>query len=145
MDKVMLPYIANGVKRTNPTVYSWWLAFRPKILHYTRRERIYGKSRYTFRKKYRFMVDTFTGFSARPIRALSVFGMVAAVLGFMYGVSVIVAALMGDSPVRGLASLAAPISFFSGLILIMLGALGEYLCREAGSNKPDSVVQEEFL
>jgi glycosyltransferase involved in cell wall biosynthesis len=147
MDKVMLPYMAGSVKRTNPTVYAWWLGFRPKVLYYTRQERRYGKSRYTFRKKLRFLFDTFTGFSATPIRALSAFGVVVACLSFAYGLSVVLAALFGDIPVPGFPTLAALISFFSGMILIMLGTLGEYLWRifDAVSDKPESVVDEEFL
>jgi dolichol-phosphate mannosyltransferase len=147
MDKVMLPYMANSVKRTNPAVYSWWLGFRPKIMHYTRQQRLHGISRYTFRKKVRFLFDTFTGFSATPIRVLSAFGMIVAMLSFLYGLSVITAALLGDRPAPGFASLAALISFFSGLILIMLGTIGEYIWRifDAVSNKPESVIDEEFL
>ena len=39
MDKVMLPFMANSAKNTNPTVYSYWLGFPPKALYYRRRER----------------------------------------------------------------------------------------------------------
>ena len=147
MDKIMLPYLRSSVKRTNPTVYSWWLGFRPKILHYTRLERKYGKSRFTFRKKVAFLFDTFTGFSVTPIRALSGFGVGVAILSLLYGVSTIIAALVGEVPVRGFATLAALISFFSGLILFMLGALGEYLWRvfDAVNNKPETVIEEVFL
>jgi polyisoprenyl-phosphate glycosyltransferase len=147
MDKVMLPYMSSSVKRTNPTVYAWWLGFRPKILYYTREERRHGKSRYTFRKKLRFLSDTFTGFSATPMRVLSAFGVFVAFLSFAYGVGVVLAALFGDIPVRGFPTLAALVSFFSGTILIMLGTLGEYLWRvfDAVSEKPESVVAEEFL
>jgi dolichol-phosphate mannosyltransferase len=54
---------------------------------------------------------------------------------------------LGRVDVRGFATLATLISFFSGLILVMLGALGEYLWRvfDAVSNKPESVIDEVFL
>jgi glycosyltransferase involved in cell wall biosynthesis len=147
MDKVMLPYMAASVKRTNPTVYSYWLGFRPKVLYYARRERRYGRSRFTFRKRLRFLLDTFTGFSVTPIRAISAFGFLVALASFLYGLNLVIAALTGHVEIRGFTTLAVLISFFSGLILIMLGAIGEYLWRvfDAVSGKPESVIDETFL
>jgi dolichol-phosphate mannosyltransferase len=147
MDKVMLPYMATSVKSTNPMVYAYWLGFQPKVLRYARRERRHGRSRFTFRKKLSLLLDTFTGFSVTPIRALSAFGLVVALVSFLYGLNLVVATLAGHVEIRGFTTLAVLISFFSGLILIMLGTIGEYLWRvfDAVSNKPESVIDETFL
>jgi polyisoprenyl-phosphate glycosyltransferase len=147
MDRVMLPYMKNSVKHTNHTVYSLWLGFPPTVLSYVRRERMHGRSRYTLKKKVKFLLDTFTGFSAVPMRMLSGFGVLVAILSFLYGLSIVVTTLIGGAPVRGFATLAVLIIFFSGLILIMLGTLGEYLWRvfDAVSNKPESVIDEIYL
>jgi hypothetical protein len=82
-----------------------------------------------------------------PIRLMSVFGIIAAVLSCLYGIEIAVAALLGRVPVQGFATLAALISFFSGLILVMLGTVGEYLWRvfDAVSNKPEAVIDEAYL
>jgi dolichol-phosphate mannosyltransferase len=147
MDSVMLPYMKSSTKSTNPNLYAFWLGFKPRVLYYERRQRKYGRSRWTFGKKLRFLADTLSGFSVTPIRALSGFGAAIALLSFGYGTSTLVAALLENVPVRGFATLAVLISFFSGLILIMLGVLGEYLWRifDAVNNKPESVVDEAFL
>ena len=147
MDKALLPYLKGSAKGTNPVVYAFWLGFEPRMLSCERRERRHGKSRFTLGKKLRFFIDTVSGFSVTPIRALSAFGAIVALLSFLYGINIIVAALFGKVEVRGFATLAVLISFFSGLILIMLGALGEYLWRvfDAVSNKPESVIDETFL
>jgi len=147
MDKTLLPYLKGSTKGTNPGVYAFWLGFEPRTLFCERRERRHGKSRFTLRKKLKYFIDTVSAFSVTPIRALSTFGAIVALLSFVYGVSIIVAALFGNVEVRGFATLAVLISFFSGLILIMLGALGEYLWRvfDAVSNKPESVIDETFL
>jgi polyisoprenyl-phosphate glycosyltransferase len=147
MDKAMLPYMKSSTKNTNPNLYSFWLGFTPKVLYYERRERRHGRSRWSFRKKLKFFVDTVTGFSVTPIRTLSAFGVGVAALSFLYGINIVIAALFGDVPVQGFATLAALISFFSGLILVMLGAIGEYLWRvfDAVNNKPESVIDEMFL
>ena len=147
MDKDMLQYMSTSVKSTNPTVFSYWLGFRPKTLYYTRRERRHGRSRYTLRKKLKFLLDTLTGFSVTPIRVLSAFGVAVAVASFIYGLNLIVAAFRGNVETAGFVTLAVLISFFSGLILIMLGAIGEYLWRvfDAVNNRPESVIDETFL
>lgn len=147
MDRVMLPYMAGSTKNTNPNVYAYWLGFAPTILHYHRRERRHGSSRWTFGKKMKFFFDTICGFTVVPIRLMSLFGITAAVLSLLYGLEIGVSAILGKVPVQGFATLAVLLSFFSGLILMMLGTLGEYLWRvfDAVSAKPESVVDETFL
>jgi dolichol-phosphate mannosyltransferase len=147
MDRVMLPYIINSGKNTNPNVYAFWLGFTPVTLHYDRRERRHGTSRWTFGKKLKFFVDTICGFTVVPIRVMSIIGVVAAVLSLLYGAYIAVAALQGKVAVQGFATLVTLISFFSGLILMMLGTLGEYLWRvfDAVTNKPESVIDEVYL
>jgi glycosyltransferase involved in cell wall biosynthesis len=147
MDKAMLPYMTGSAKDTNPTLYAYWLGFQPTVLHYHRRARAHGRSRWTFPKKFKHFIDTISGFSVTPIRIMSLIGVVVAVASFIYGITVIIAAVMGNIEARGFASLATLISFFSGLILIMLGVLGEYLWRvlDTVNNKPEAVIDETFL
>ena len=70
-----------------------------------------------------------------------------ALASFIYGISIFGAALLGGVEVKGFATLAMLISFFSGLILVMLGVLGEYLWRvlDAINNKPEAVIDETLL
>jgi dolichol-phosphate mannosyltransferase len=147
MDRIMLPYIMNCGKNTNPNVYAFWLGFAPTLLLYDRRKRRHGSSRWTFGKKLKFFVDTICGFTVVPIRAMSILGVVAAVLSLLYGAYIAVAALQGKVVVQGFATLVTLISFFSGLILMMLGTLGEYLWRvfDAVTSKPESVVDEVYF
>src|ERR1700674_755638 len=147
MDKIMLPYMASANKHTNPSLYAYWLGFRPVILPYNRRERRHGRSRWTFAKKLKLFIDTISGFSVVPIRLLSLFGIIVALASFLYGARLVVLTLLGHVEVRGFATLAVLISFFSGLILVMLGVIGEYLWRvfDAVNNKPESVIDETYL
>ena len=147
MDKSMLGHLVNSTKHTNVALYAFWLGFNPAILYYVRRKRQHGKSRFTLGKRLKFLIDTISGFSATPIRMMSVFGIIVAILSFIYGTHIVISALLGDFDIRGFATLAALISFFSGLILFMLGVLGEYLWRvfAAVNNVPEAVVDETFL
>jgi glycosyltransferase involved in cell wall biosynthesis len=147
MDKVMLSHMIGSTKHTNLAMYAFWLGFEPVVLHYERRERRHGKSRYSIRKKLQFLVDTISGFSVTPIRILSLFGITVALLSFMYGTDIVIMALLGNFDIRGFATLVALISFFSGLILFMLGVLGEYLWRvfDTVNDMPEAVIDDTFL
>jgi glycosyltransferase involved in cell wall biosynthesis len=147
MDRAMLRYMISSARNTNPSLYAYSLGFAPAILSYDREKRRHGSSRWTFTKKLKYFVDTICGFTVVPIRLMSLFGIIAAILSCVYGVYIATAALLGKVPVPGFATLAALISFFSGLILVMLGTLGEYLWRvfDAVANKPDAVIDETYL
>lgn len=147
MDKTMLPHLVGSTKHTNMALYAFWLGFNPVVLYYGRRKREHGRSRFTLRKKLKFFIDTISGFSATPIRLMSLFGVIVAILSFLYGTDIVIGAMLGYVDVRGFATLVALISFFSGLILFMLGVLGEYLWRVFASvnNMPESVIDETFL
>jgi dolichol-phosphate mannosyltransferase len=147
MDKILHPHMASSTKHTNPTLYAFWLGFEPVVLHYDRRKRPHGHSRFTIRKKVKFFIDAISGFSVAPIRIVSLFGMVVALLSFIYGTNIVIMALLGNVAGTGFATLAALISFFSGLILFMLGVLGEYLWRvfDTVNDMPEAVIDETFL
>jgi dolichol-phosphate mannosyltransferase len=147
MDKAMLPHMLGSSKNTNLAMYAFWLGFEPVVLRYERRERGHGRSRYTLRKRLHFLVDTISGFSVKPIRILSLFGIVVALLSFLYGADIVIMALLGNFDIRSFATPAALITFFSGLILFMLGVLGEYLWRafDAVNDMPKAVIDETFL
>ena len=86
----------------------------------------------------KLVVDSVTAFSYKPIRAMSYFGAVIAMLGFIYAIIVIFAALIGDPP-TGWASLMVMVLILGGIQMLMLGVLGEYLWRaldEARSRPP---------
>jgi glycosyltransferase involved in cell wall biosynthesis len=142
MDRMLLPYLAGSGKHTNPTIYAFWLGFQPVILPYHRRAREHGKSRFTFAKRLNFMIDSISGFSVVPIRLISGFGMVVALLSFMYGLNLIIQATLVRHVVQGFYTLATLIAFFSGLILVMLGVVGEYIWRifDNVNAKPESVI-----
>jgi dolichol-phosphate mannosyltransferase len=147
MDKLLLPYMAGSGRNTNPNMYAVWLGLPAVTVPYERRVRLHGKSRWTFRKKVNFMIDTISGFSVKPIRVLSGFGMAVALLAFLYGVNIVVQTVLGNSGVQGFPTIVALIAFFSGLILVMLGVIGEYIWRifDHVSGKPESVIEQAWL
>lgn len=147
LDKTLLPYMRDMGKNTHPNLYAYWLGVPPKILYYHRAKREYGKSRWTLGKKLRLFVDTITGFSVVPIRMISTFGLVVALLSFLYGAYIFFNALFDRFEVPGYPTIIVLITFFSGLILVMLGIIGEYLWRifDTSQGNPESVIDETYL
>jgi polyisoprenyl-phosphate glycosyltransferase len=145
MDKMLLAPMLNGAKNINPNVYAYWLGFSPKILEYDRG--ISRRSRWTFQKKFQYMIDTMTGFSVVPIRLMSAIGLVTSICSFAYAVRIVVASLAGEIPVSGFATIVTVNAFLGGCTLFMLGIIGEYLWRtfDQVSGRPEAVVAEEHL
>lgn len=146
MDKTLLPHIVNSSKNLYTPLLAYWLGFKPEIIHYHRPKRAHGKSRWTFTKKFKAFLDVILGFSVTPIRMMSAFGVMIATLSFIYGMSVVINALLGNVPVKGFAALAALISFLLGLIILMLGIIGEYLWRvfDEINKRPEVVIDEIY-
>lgn len=103
-----------------------------------------GASGYTFSRLVRHAVNMVTGYSARPLRWVSVFGLVCAAVGFVLLAYVIVRYLVGDAHVAGFTFLAAAITLFSGVQLLSLGVIGEYVGRMhfRTMGKPAYVIRE---
>ena len=74
-----------------------WPGFRTKYLEYHRRERLHGKSRWTFWRKLTALLDGVIAYSYFPIRCMSVIGIIVALLGFLYAAIVFGAKLLGGS------------------------------------------------
>jgi len=144
MDRALLPHLVTSSKNLYTPLLAYWLGYRPEVIKYHRPKRSHGTSRWTFRKKLTAFLDVILGFSVTPIRLISGFGAIVAVLSVCYGVSVVVNALLGNVPVVGFASLAALITFLLGLVLVMLGVIGEYLWRvfDEVNRRPEAVVDE---
>jgi polyisoprenyl-phosphate glycosyltransferase len=147
LDRTLLPHMIDSGKDTHPNLYAYWLGIEPKVLRYRREKRTVGRSRWTFRKKIKLLIDTITGFSVTPLRLISSFGLAAATLSFAYGLYMLIVGLLGYIVVPGFTTIIVLITFFSGLILVMLGIIGEYLWRvfDATQKKPESVIDETFL
>jgi dolichol-phosphate mannosyltransferase len=144
MDSLMLPYLQHSGKNINISLFAYWLGFEPEVINYQRQERVHGKSRWTFSKKFTYLLDSILGFSVVPIRMISFTGFVVALLSFIYGVVLVVNANINHEIVPGFTTIATLVSFLLGLIIIMLGIIGEYLWRifDEVNQRPEYVIHE---
>ena len=102
------------------------VGFKSTSVEYKRAERIAGKSKYPLRKMLALAGDGITSLSIKPLRLIMRFGVIVALLSFVGVIWAIVAALAGRA-VAGWASMTCIICFVSGVQLICMGIIGEYI------------------
>lgn len=144
MSRELLPYLLESAKNVNTPLYAYWLGFEPVKIYYSRRKRLHGKSRWTFLKRLKFFMDSILGFSMVPIRLMSLFGMLVSLTSFGYGSVIAVNALRGIADVPGFPTLVVILSFLLGIVIMMLGIIGEYIWRifDEVSRRPEAVIDE---
>ena len=91
------------------------------------RKRIAGKSGYSLSKLFNLFLTGITNFTAVPLRASAVIGVFIALSGFLYGLFLVIKNLISPSSVPGYTSIMVVMLLLGGLILIVLGLVGEYI------------------
>lgn len=114
------PYVAGLVLRTTKNICN------VPVLH---RQREYGQSGYTMKKLLSLWMNGFTSFSVKPLRIAIYFGVMFALLGFAYLAAIIVKYCMYSTAPLGWSSTIAAILAMGGIILVVLGLIGEYVGR----------------
>ncbi len=119
-----------------------WVGFRQAALEYVRHRRFAGTTKYPLRKMLKLAWDGITAFSNKPLKIAAYLGFALSFLSFVYLLVIVVTKLLGKSTVPGWASLAVINLFFSGIILIILGIMGEYIGRiyDEAKNRPLYIV-----
>lgn len=134
-DKNAFPYIWGLILRSTSNLANVYIDHRP---------RVEGKSNFTIAKCLQVWMNGFISFSVKPLRISSIIGALIAIIGFISGIVVIVQRLVFGEPVVGWTSLIATLLFLGGLILLMLGLIGEYIGRMNISinNTPQFIIRD---
>jgi dolichol-phosphate mannosyltransferase len=107
-----------------------WAGFQQTGLEYDRGQRFANESGYTLGKYVALALDAIFSFSYKPLKFVSLSGFLIAIISFLYAVRLIIYKLTaGYDKVPGWASLQVSILFLSGIQLICMGIVGEYLAR----------------
>jgi dolichol-phosphate mannosyltransferase len=125
------------------------LGFNPVFLPYERPIGINQKSRWSFKKKLKYSLDIFFSSSAFPIKFISYSGLFFSFISFVLIIFYVYVRIFGNSQFWGFSppgwtSLILIISFFSGLILVSLGVISEYIWRiyEEVKNRPGFIIKK---
>lgn len=121
-----------------------WVGFKQTAVEYVRDERLAGETKYPLKKMLKLSLDGLTTFSYKPLKLATYTGSLLSLAGFIYMFIVLYQKLFTDSTVEGWASLIVIQLFFSGIVLILLGIVGEYIGRiyDETKNRPLYIVRE---
>jgi dolichol-phosphate mannosyltransferase len=105
-----------------------WMGFKQSIVEYHASSRFAGKSKYTFKKMFRFGMDGVTSFSSKPLRISFYAGFIVFLAGLIYALYAIVQNIKGET-VQGWTSILVSVLIIGGIQLLSLGIIGEYIAR----------------
>jgi len=119
--------------------------FRQTGVVYVRDERFAGKTKYPLKKMLRFAMDATTSFSKKPLKIAGYAGFFLSMISFLYLFVALYLKLFTNETVSGWASLVSISLFFNGVVLIMLGIMGEYIGRiyDEVKNRPLYIIKEK--
>lgn len=131
-------------KNSSLTLQVLWAGFKTDMVYFDRRDREKGVSRWTFAKKFKLVLDSMMSFSYMPIRLMTYVGILFDILAVVLFISVIVEYFTVGTPIAGWSSLMCVVLCSSGLILLMMGILGEYVWRalDAARTRPPFIIDE---
>ena len=124
-----------------------WFGYKTTFIPYTRAKRAIGRSQYTFAKRLKNSLDAILDSSYLPIRFISLVGVLTACAGFLYAIDIAsTRAWRHDIPFTGWAPIMILILVIGGLLMLMLGIIGEYVWRiyDEVRGKPNYVVRNVF-
>ena len=129
------PYVIGLVLRTTKNITNVEVAHR---------EREVGVSGYTMGKLLGLWFNGFTAFSIKPLRIATAMGCLTACGGFLYGIYTVVKKFVNPNVPIGFSAMMAALVFIGGMIMLMLGLIGEYIGRIYISlnNSPQYVIRE---
>ena len=106
-----------------------WIGFKQVTLDYRREARVAGTSKWPYWKLWNLAIEGITGYSTAPLKFSLYLGFASAVSAFLYALYFVVKTLLFGDAASGFPTLIISILFFSGLQLIVLGIVGEYVAR----------------
>ncbi len=129
------PYVIGLVLRTTRNIVNVTVEHR---------DRQTGVSGYTFGKLLALWLNGFTAFSEKPLRISTVAGVSFAIIGFLYGIYTVIKKLTLPGVPVGFSALMSALMFIGGMLMLMLGLIGEYIGRMyiCMNHAPQFVVRE---
>lgn len=135
--KCAYPYVLGLVLRTTKSIAN------VTVKHRSRTE---GTSGYSLSKLLSLWINGFTAFSVKPLRIASVAGIISALIGFIVAVYTVVNKIFHPDVLMGYSSLMAAMLLIGGIIMVILGLIGEYIGRIyiCINNSPQYVIREKI-
>ena len=129
-------------KNSSLTLQVMWLGFQTDIIYFDRLEREKGKGRWTMAKKVKLVMDSILSFSYAPLRMMMYAGFLFDIFSLILFISVLVEYFTVGTTMAGWSSLMCVVLLGFGMIMTMIGIIGEYIWRalDASRNRPPFII-----
>ena len=123
-----------------------WIGFSQTYIEYERDERFAGETKYPFKKMIKFASDGIIAFSSKPLKLVMTLGSASVLVSIIVLLYSILTRLFGHEVQPGWASIMVAITFFSGIQLLGLGIVGQYIARiyDESKNRPIYIVKDVY-
>lgn len=123
-------------KNSSLTLQVMWVGFQTDMIYFVRKDREVGTSRWTLGKKIKLVMDSVMSFSYFPLRMMTFFGVAFNVVALILLIEVLIEKFTHGTPIAGWASLMSVLLCGFGLVMLMLGMVGEYVWRTLDATRP---------
>lgn len=124
-----------------------WVGYKQKAFEYERKERFAGKTKYPLKKMLKLASDGIIGFSSKPLKIVGGLGIITICISFIILIYAILSfTFKWNQLAPGWTSLMVATTFFSGVILISLWMIGEYISRiyDETKGRPQYIINKEI-
>ncbi|NLP28517.1 MAG: glycosyltransferase family 2 protein [Clostridia bacterium] len=123
-----------------------WLGFKQIAIEYVRDERFAGDTKYPLKKMIKFAKDGIIGFSSKPLKLITTLGLFSVIISFAVLIYSLASKIFQRDIEQGWTSIMVAISFFSGVQLLSLGIVGEYIARiyDETKGRPLYIVKDTY-
>ena len=123
-----------------------WVGFETKWVEFENVERVKGETKWSFWGLCKYSIEGITAFSTAPLNFASIMGVIFCILAFLLIIFTIIRKVIFGDPTSGWPSLVCIISLISGVQLLCLGIMGQYLSRTylEVKNRPIYIIKEEL-
>ena len=121
------------------------IGYKTSIVYYERNERVAGESKYPLKKMISFAIDGITSFSIKPLKLITILGLVISIFSFIIMVYSLIVKLLGQT-VAGWTFIVISIWLIGGIQMLFLGIIGEYIGKIYAETKhrPKYFIEEEI-
>lgn len=123
-----------------------WVGYKQTYIEYDRDKRFAGETKYPFKRMLKLAIDGITAFSHKPLKLAITLGFALSLLSFVYMLMVIYQKFFTDTTITGWSSTIIIILFTQGVVLMVLGLIGEYIGRiyDEIKERPIYIVDEVY-
>jgi dolichol-phosphate mannosyltransferase len=123
-----------------------WMGHKKIAVKFVCNKREMGRSKYSFKRKLRFALDGILSFSNFPIRIISLLGLVVSFMSFLYIIRIFIYIFFSHEPIPHYLPAITTMLFLSGIQMLMLGVLGEYIAKifSETKNRPLYLIDEIY-